>query len=76
MEKSNRVIDQKTVFVNRIRLTGRRYVSVRGKLIPRTQYKSKKSLETYGKAQRELFEFTLLATSQTVKSVEGLSLSF
>jgi hypothetical protein len=37
-------------------------VSVRGKLIPRTQYKSQDDFrETYGKAQRELFEFTLLA---------------
>ncbi len=38
-------------------------VLVRGKLIPRTQDKSQDEFrEAYGKAQRELFEFTLLAT--------------
>jgi len=38
-------------------------VLVRGKLIPRTQYKSQDEFrEAYGKGQRELFEFTLLAT--------------
>jgi hypothetical protein len=38
-------------------------VLVRGKLIPRTQDKSQDEFrEAYGKAQRELFELTLLAT--------------
>jgi hypothetical protein len=38
-------------------------VSVRGKLIPKINYKSLEEFrETYGKAQRELFEFNLLAT--------------
>jgi len=37
-------------------------VSVRGKLIPNVNYKSQEEFrETYGKAQRELFEFTLRA---------------
>jgi len=38
-------------------------VTVRGKLIPKINYKSQEEFrETYGKAQRELFEFNLLAT--------------
>jgi len=59
-----RVIDQKTVIVEPYPFDGSPLrVGVRGKLIPRTQYKSQEKFrETYGKAQRELFEFTLLAT--------------
>ena len=59
-----RVIDQKTVVVEPYPFDGSPLrVSVRGKLIPRTQYKSQEEFrETYGKAQREMFEFTLLAT--------------
>ena len=35
-------------------------VSVRGKLIPKVKYKSQGEFrETYGKARRQLFEFTL-----------------
>jgi hypothetical protein len=47
-------------------------VSVRGKLIPKINYKSQEEFrETYGKAQRELFEFTLLATGVSDASIEG-----
>jgi hypothetical protein len=59
-----RVVDQKTVVVEPYPFDESPLrVSVRGKLIPRTQYKSQEGFrETYGKAQRELFEFMLLAT--------------
>jgi len=59
-----RAIDQKTVVVEPYPFDESPLrVSVRGKLIPRVHYKSQDEFrETYGKAQRELFEFTLLAT--------------
>jgi hypothetical protein len=59
-----RVIDQKTVVVEPYPFDQSPFeVSVRGKLIPRITYKSQEEFrEVYGKAQRQLFEFTLLAS--------------
>ena len=59
-----RVIDQKTVVVEPYPFDESPFeVSVRGKLIPRITYKSQEEFrEVYGKAQRQLFEFTLLAS--------------
>ena len=59
-----RVVDQKTVIVEPYPFDESPLrVTVRGKLIPKINYKSQEEFrETYGKAQRELFEFTLLAS--------------
>jgi hypothetical protein len=59
-----RVIDQKTVVVEPYPFDQSPFeVSVRGKLIPRIAYPSQESFrEVYGKAQRQLFEFRLLAS--------------
>ena len=57
------VVDNKTVIVDPYPFdeTPLR-VSVRGKLIPKVKYNSQDEFrETYGKAQRQLFEFTLRA---------------
>jgi hypothetical protein len=59
-----RVIDQRTVVAEPYPFDQSPFeVSVRGKLIPRSTYKSQEEFrEVYGKAQRQLFEFTLLAS--------------
>jgi hypothetical protein len=58
-----RVLDQKTLVVNPYPFDqSPLHVSVRGKLIPHIIYESQDEFrETYAKAQREQFEFTLRA---------------